>query len=342
MIVPALFVACSITRIAGGGDRAYDVVILAPRGQLNDSHRTFAASHGIVIDESMALDEIRDIVIEKGRLSGATLMKLLLPKHFATQYEKILYLDADLTIHSDVSRLFDVDLGVFPLAAIPSGRVLSDLSEDDAERANSQFAALGMTLPYRYFNSGVMLMSTSNWLEAKVGERALDFIRRNPALCRLPDEDALNAVLDGGILELSPIWNAYPGRLPETWVKPAILHYMGDNKPWKRFGRNKRPGSHREAYQLYRAFIEETPWRDFLRSQWRWKDLVGSLICEMESRMKLLTERTGSRTFDRTRFARDIQRYLEETVFADIEQGIVKRDRSILRLESHVNPPATP
>jgi hypothetical protein len=51
------------------------------------------------------------------RLSVATLVRLLLPDLFAGHYDSLLYLDCDLTIHTDVSQLFRLDIGACPVAA---------------------------------------------------------------------------------------------------------------------------------------------------------------------------------------------------------------------------------
>src|SRR6185295_14703289 len=94
-------------------------------------------------------------------------------------------------------------------------------------------------------NSGVLYIDVQKWNREDIGRRALEFIRRNPSLCILPDEDALNAILDGRIAELSPLWNmrarAWSHRRVRSAFCPVIVHYDGPNKPWKRFGEGRRP-----------------------------------------------------------------------------------------------------
>src|SRR3546814_12428085 len=68
----------------------------------------------------------------------------------------------------------------------------SDLRQRQADYAH--FRALGMSEPFRYFNSGVMLIDIARWMADDLAERLLGFIERNAAVCTLPDEDALNAV----------------------------------------------------------------------------------------------------------------------------------------------------
>ncbi len=207
MLVPALFVANSVNQAAGSA-RRFETQVFAAASEVSAVHRQWASRRGITLADDLDTSAIEDVPILQGRLTSATLMKLLLAGHLAGRCDKILYLDTDLTIHGDVSALFALDTGDFPLAAVPSGQVWVD--EERRRKAEAHFGALGMTAPYRYFNTGVVLIDVAKWLREDLGNRALDFIRQHPELCVLPDEDALNAVLDGRFAELSPIWNARP------------------------------------------------------------------------------------------------------------------------------------
>ncbi|MGE5722298.1 MAG: glycosyltransferase family 8 protein [Sphingomonadales bacterium] len=332
MIVPALFVACAVARHANRGRDDHDLVIVVPPGDLDAAHRDFARSRNILIDETMELDSIRDIRVSEARLSSATLMRLLLAGHYEGKYEKILYLDADLTIHEGPGRLFDIDMEGHSLAAVPSGRVLSDLPDKEAKRITSHFSALGMTPPYRYFNAGVMLIDPSKWMKERITERALDFVRKNPELCALPDEDALNAVLDGAFLELSPIWNARPDRLWASDFEPAIVHYAGVSKPWIRFGRYKRFRELRSAYRCYAKFIGQTPWPTYLRSRWGFKDVCGSMVREGEYLVStLIAALSGKKSGKRRAFREEYRKFTHESDFADVRQGLATRERGFIR-----------
>src|SRR5690606_32866131 len=146
------------------------------------------------------------------------------------------------------------------------------------------FRALGMTAPYRYFNAGVLLIDVAGWNREAIGERALDFVRDHPDLCQLIDEDALNGVLDGNMLDISPVWNVHPSDVPggmESFIEPVVLHHYGDDKPWRRYGYGKRLFPDRSAYRLYEDFIRATPWSDWLRGQWTARDLRANLEWEI-------------------------------------------------------------
>ena len=260
-------------------------------------------------------------------------MRLLVPGHLAGRYKKILQLDADLTIHGDVSVLFKLAMVDFAIAAVPGGRVWTGRPDSEREWWFAHFKALGMTSPDNYFNAGVMLIDVENWNRDKLESRTLEFIRQNSTICSYPDEDALNALLDGRILELSPIWNLRPRQLFDLRraVRPAIIHYAGPLKPWKRFAKRKRLFESIEAYRLYQDFIRDTPWPNWLRQHWTSRDLAACLRHEARA---LWNERWGNKELlDRSKaFETDLKRHLAEARFADVQQRMAVNDNGVLRL----------
>jgi len=297
---------------------------------------------GIVFRDDMDMGCLRDVKKFSGRLTPATLMKLQLAEHLSGQYDRLLYLDSDLTIHGDVGAIFSLDTGDFEIAAVAAGRILVDLSEKLRREAIEHFRALGMTEPYRYFNSGVLYIDVAKWNRTKLGDRALTFIRDNPDLCALPDEDALNALLDGNVAELAPIWNAQPPakrrRGAQPPIPPVIYHYAGHDKPWRRYGYRKRLFPDRSAYRLYEAFLKDTPWPDWLDQQWRGKDLLANIRWEIKRVSRRLRGKLEEPSAtQRLAMAEAGRRYCAEAVFADVEQGIVEWSDGRLRLTERTN-----
>ncbi len=336
MAVPALYIATEAARRARG---AYDVQILAEEGELDDEHRSWMARHGIQALRGLSFPRLHATGATLGRISPASLIRLVLPELLAERYHKVLYLDADTEICGDVAPLFDLDLDGRVLAAAPASRSTERLSPAAVTQRQAHFHALGLTEPFRYFNDGVMLIDVARWNAERVGARALDFIERNPALCKLPDEDALNAVLDGRIADLSPIWNfrAHLMLLPRAaeLAVPVIRHYDGPAKPWKRFGPGRRLFDFSDAHRRYRRFVAGTPWQRWLDRQWTLRDLGGNLAHEG----RILLDRTrGRRTPGvptRGKQRRDWKHYrngLAEARYADVEQGITIRGAGRLML----------
>lgn len=183
----------------------------------------------------------------KGRLQGiyidpryteAASLRLLLPE-LLLELDKILYLDCDIVVRQDLSKLWDeTDLGDNYLAAVYEAAI-----EGQAER----FRALGCD-PAKYFNSGFLLMNLAQMRTEKVSEKLFEACRV-PYL-EFPDQDALNQVCQGRVLPLSPLYNSirtffipqykpdfvrqYGEGLWEQVQKEATIHYTG-GKPWNLF-----------------------------------------------------------------------------------------------------------
>lgn len=168
MLIPALFVANAVK-----SPNSFDLLVVAGSSEVTDAHRQWMEEHGILLCESIDTRRYDDIEVADKRLSPATLAKLFLARHFAGRYTKILYLDADLTIHDDVSAIFAVETAEFPLAAAPSARIWVGRSISDRTTTEEHFRALGMTQPYRLYESFLEDTPWPKWLDEQRSGRDL-------------------------------------------------------------------------------------------------------------------------------------------------------------------------
>jgi lipopolysaccharide biosynthesis glycosyltransferase len=336
MLVPGLFAATGARARLGTGAAA-DVVIMVPPATLAPAERVWIEARGIRIEDGLDLSPLAGLRSPQERLTAMTMARLLLPEHFAGRYDRLLYLDADTAVLEDPARIFALDTGPFALAATPSGRFW--LHRDEQREAwIAHFRRLGMTEPYRFFNSGVLLIDVAKWMDARIGERAFDFLRAHMDICILPDEDALNAVLDGAIAEVSPLWNMrakiWAGREVRRRLQPVILHYDGPNKPWKRFGAGQRLWRFERDYRAYVRFAARSPWPDWPSRQWTGAMLRDALAQEWSLATAWLRDREAPmRRLQHERdFERAFLRYAAEAAFTDVAQGLVERAGGGLRL----------
>jgi lipopolysaccharide biosynthesis glycosyltransferase len=148
--------------------------------------------------------------------------------------DKILYLDPDIIIKDDVSKLWDLDVSNYVLAA----------AQDD-------------TIPerdgYVYFNSGVMLINLKKWKERKITRKAIKYVTKN--ITNHTDQDALNNILKGDYLRFSKKWNSNPISGKRDGLR--IMHFLGSEKPWWY-------GSKMSIVPEYFKIVDKTPfngWR---------------------------------------------------------------------------------
>lgn len=178
---------------------------------------------------------------ESLHLSIETYYRLFIPC-ILPQYEKILYLDSDMCILSDVSELYQCNLNDYAVGAaldIPC-YPLKKHSED-----------LGGLDCRKTFNAGVLVIDTVKFEENKIREKCLalleeDFQKKERKLI-FADQDALNIVLYEDYCVLDKKWNYQPQylwRLQEVFEEDrqeyitakdeaSIIHFAGDRKPWK-------------------------------------------------------------------------------------------------------------
>lgn len=173
-------------------------------------------------------------------LSQETYYRLFIPLIFP-QYEKILYLDADMLILSDVAKLYETKIDGYPAGAVQD--VICHILQAHSE-------SIGLSDVRKTFNAGVLLINTVEFEKQKIREKCLALLsedyRRKERKLIFADQDALNIVLYENHYRLDGKWNYQPQYLwrveeimddvREKYVRDAndaaVLHYSGDRKPW--------------------------------------------------------------------------------------------------------------
>lgn len=150
--------------------------------------------------------------------------RLFIPSMFP-EYDKAIYLDADIVVLDDLARLYETDLGENLLGAVPDAIIAG--REEFAE-----YSEYAVGVPYReYFNSGVLLMNLRQMRRRGVEAHFAHLLKTYafPTIC--PDQDYLNVICRGHVLYLDGGWNKmscdrnYPGT-------PRLVHYNMFRKPW--------------------------------------------------------------------------------------------------------------
>ncbi|KAL9618570.1 MAG: hypothetical protein Q9160_006754 [Pyrenula sp. 1 TL-2023] len=191
------------------------------------------------------------------------------------EYQKCVFLDADMAAFKNPDRLFDLDV---PLSHIAAGHAcVCNLDQDKwAERewtrencAHTRLAphdpptrnGPGMRRTYNYFNSGVLIWAPRQ----EVWDNMMQMFAtgENIAKYKLPDQDFLNDFFQGKWQPLQWRYNALKTMRnwhPKLWDddEVVILHYIVD-KPWEKriasdgiAGKRGLDGeTHRWWWQLY-------------------------------------------------------------------------------------------
>lgn len=193
------------------------------------------------------------------------LSRLFLCSYLPDHMERVLYLDCDIIVNHSIKELETVPFGTNLIAAVPELYM-------PAEKK----ALIGLGKKETYYNAGVLLANLALWRKEGAEEVFMEYYRKMKGQLLYNDQDILNHCCKGRILTLSHTYNlspnlfyfpayfikrlqpAYDTSSPEEYKRilasPAIIHYMGDERPWIAGNRNR----YRRQYEYY-----------FRRSLWR-------------------------------------------------------------------------
>ena len=141
------------------------------------------------------------------------------------EYHKAIYLDCDLVVIGDISKLYNTDT---------EGNIFG-VVVDDVIASNPQFreyARLGVGVDdKKYFNSGMLLMDLDKYRKEDILNKFLHLLLTYNFETAAPDQDYLNVLCKDKVKYLERGWDRmstdedYDGEL-------YIIHYNNFRKPW--------------------------------------------------------------------------------------------------------------
>lgn len=235
-------------------------------------------------------------VREEKEISKETYYRLLIPE-IMSEYEKVLYLDGDMTALCDVAEVYHIELGDHLVAACRDlvGLMAYYNPSYCIDRQNGQTQKeywdgdLKVKDANQYFNAGLTLFN----IPAFRAEYSMDYLLEYAVSrhWKAHDQDILNILCQDKSVLIESNWNSIYGDAPQflpddlraeyqdCWAHPKIAHFAGPFKPW-----TVPDAPFQERFWPYAA---ETPYLETLLRQ-------------------LITHNTGSGTGN-SRFAMEIQ-----------------------------------
>ena len=222
-----------------------------------DAVRRVAAVNPAVVLHRRDLDDeaMKDAHGPKDYISAATMGRLFIPRHLGGP---VLYIDGDTLVTGDVGPLFDLDLGRHYAAVIRDYTLIHWLADDGVApdergaRLPEVAGLMGGTPSADYFNAGIMMFNCDAIRSDPDLLAAVEDVARASAHSH-GDQDHLNALFAGHVLQLDIGWNLSWGRrrrhlrllsrlgVTDFGALPrpsAIIHYHGPHKPWRRARRD--------------------------------------------------------------------------------------------------------
>ncbi len=224
------------------------------------------------------LDQLDVKLPVNARISLASYLRIFGPGIFAADYDRMLYLDADVFYQrGDLSQLLRRDMKGYAIAAV---RDMPQMRKP--MRVPGEFKVMG--LPHaKYFNAGIMLIDVPQWRADRIEERALELAARVGDKLEYHDQSALNGTVQGKWLEMNPVWNfvySHQSMFFSGMFDVCFYHFVGRRKPFM----GSYGGFPLRFTEPYRRFMtehwpEELPRvQDGLQAEQKWHLLVGALL----------------------------------------------------------------
>ncbi|SPZ56908.1 General stress protein A [Serratia quinivorans] len=256
----------------------YDLIILENGISLSNKRRLLSLvadveNFSLRFFDVNAFSEIKS-VFTRAHFSSATYARLFIPKLFS-EFDKVIFIDADTVVESDLAELMTIRLGNNLVAAVKDivmeGFVLfgaMSQSSDGVMPAKEYLSnSLGMVNPDGYFQAGILVFNIDLMNKENTFSNLMDAMKSKTYW--FLDQDIMNKVFHGRVHYLPLEWNVYHGNgntedffpnLPfktymdylEARRKPKMIHFAGENKPW-----NTR---HVDFFDNYHKNIVNTPW----------------------------------------------------------------------------------
>jgi len=309
----AVFVASQLARLNPRDDT--DIVIVSDA----DADMSKAADFGVPARLFALADKLGEIDFPTANyITKAAYYRYFLPDLLGADYQRILYLDVDIYVHdARVFGLLDLDLGDHAVGAVRDSMIAHTGLPMNANELCETLTGGSR----KYLNSGIQLIDCNRFLKREIRRKIVRAIARGKLHFHYNDQTAINRVLDGDWLELSPsfnmfvpLWNSFVRQVCE----PVLVHFAGPNKPWH------GPAfieDHPVKPEL-EAFLAVTPWKDFRARFFNVKTAlaapklsVGPGLAAKKPAVRSIMTR---KHFDMKGFVG----YLTNTPFADVAAGL--------------------
>ena len=230
--VPFLSVAINSMLENASKDYNYDIIVLNS-GLTNeniDRIKSYERENVNIIFEDVK-PKIENITNElslrlRDYYSISIFYRLFIPSLFK-QYNKAIYLDADIVLVDDISKLYNENIEGYLVGGVPDEVV-------NNSEVFREYSVKALNLePGNYFNSGVLLMNLDEFRKEKIEEKFLHILEKYNFDVIAPDQDYLNFLCKGKVKYVNRGWDRMPN-IDENFDDSNLhlIHFNMFQKPW--------------------------------------------------------------------------------------------------------------
>ena len=170
----------------------------------------------------------------KKMYSIATYFRFFLPSLLPQEVKRILYLDCDIVVLSDVFELYSFNMDNYGVAAV----------RDSTPYNSYHRYKMGLDLNHYAFCAGMMMINLDYWRKTNAQKKLIEYTTKPWKAVLMQDQDALNYVFRDSWIHLPYKWGRTPLAVApadkaqrlfdviEYVSHPCIIHYAAHVKPW--------------------------------------------------------------------------------------------------------------
>lgn len=151
----------------------------------------------------------------------STFFRLFISDFIPHNIDKIIYLDADLIINTDIAELYSIQLS----------KTIGWVDGIHGKKWSKKYLwELGLQIT-DYINAGVLLINLKKWRKLNMENKILSFAEKNFSKLKLGDQDLINIFFQNEIEYINPRWNniVWHGTLL-TKNEKSIFHTVWEKK----------------------------------------------------------------------------------------------------------------
>jgi lipopolysaccharide biosynthesis glycosyltransferase len=177
-------------------------------------------------------------------------IRLFIPYFIPKTIKRIVFLDVDMIMLEDISKLWYTNLQDNIIGAVQD-QFIQIVSRWGGI---SNYEDLGIPAENKYFNAGLMLIDIEKWEEANITDKVITCLADNKKHVQFQDQYGLNAVLAKQWLSLDPLWNRFANSEDE---RPNLIHFTGRKPIYKSY-------EFSEKYKvIFFQYLNMTGWKNF-------------------------------------------------------------------------------
>jgi lipopolysaccharide biosynthesis glycosyltransferase len=187
---------------------------------------------------------------DKSAMPMTTYLRIFAPLVLPKGTEKLIYLDVDMILMDDISKLWNTDLEGKTLGAV------QDISQvvSNTWAGIPNYKELGLHPDDKYFNAGLLIMDCKKWIEQDMTNAVVQCLYTNSKYVNLADQYGLNVVFANKWKEIDPAWNVFANDLVHV-ENPSIIHFLGVKPIFEGYKHNP------EYQKIFYKYLNLTPWK---------------------------------------------------------------------------------